>query len=133
MPLEDVSDRSNKVYDAMKSAGITSEDKMRDAEAIENVEAPEELRPHRASGTPGEGLRETPGTREGRRLLAHQVTRTHHRRGRASAAAIMIGRMAVASPSIVTCFAVSLTLPQEIPSRSRAPLKLPSHSGAVVM
>ena len=34
MPLEDVSDRSNKVYDAMKSAGITSEDKMRDAEAI---------------------------------------------------------------------------------------------------
>jgi hypothetical protein len=34
VPLEDVSDRSNKVYDAMKSAGITSEDKMRDAEAI---------------------------------------------------------------------------------------------------
>jgi len=34
MPLEDVSDRSNKVYDAMKAAGITSEDKMRDAEAI---------------------------------------------------------------------------------------------------
>src|SRR5882762_8949471 len=34
MPLEDVSDRSNKVYDTMKSAGITSEDKMRDAEAI---------------------------------------------------------------------------------------------------
>lgn len=49
------------------------------------------------------------------------------------AAAIMIGRIAVASPSIVTCFAASLTLPQEIPSRSRAPLKLPSHSGAVVM
>jgi DNA-binding IscR family transcriptional regulator len=34
MPLMDVSDRSNKVYDAMKAAGITSEDKMRDAEAI---------------------------------------------------------------------------------------------------
>jgi len=34
MPLEDVSDRSNKVYDAMKSAGITAEDKMRDADAI---------------------------------------------------------------------------------------------------
>src|SRR5207237_8092395 len=34
MPLEDGSDRSNKVYDTMKSAGITSEDKMRDAEAI---------------------------------------------------------------------------------------------------
>ena len=34
MPLEDVSDRANKVYDTMKGAGITSEDKMRDAEAI---------------------------------------------------------------------------------------------------
>jgi predicted transcriptional regulator len=34
MPLVDVSDRANKVYDAMKSAGLTSEDKMRDAEAI---------------------------------------------------------------------------------------------------
>lgn len=34
MPLEDVSDRSNKVYDTMKSAGITAEDKMRDADAI---------------------------------------------------------------------------------------------------
>lgn len=34
MPFEDVSDRSNKVYDAMKAAGITAEDKMRDAEAI---------------------------------------------------------------------------------------------------
>lgn len=34
MPLEDVSDRANKVYDTMKSAGITSEDKMRDADAI---------------------------------------------------------------------------------------------------
>ena len=34
MPLEDVADRANKVYDAMKSAGMTSEDKMRDADAI---------------------------------------------------------------------------------------------------
>ncbi|OGS62198.1 MAG: transcriptional regulator [Euryarchaeota archaeon RBG_19FT_COMBO_69_17] len=34
MPFEDVSDRSNKVYDAMKAAGVTAEDKMRDAEAI---------------------------------------------------------------------------------------------------
>lgn len=34
MPLPDVSDKSNKVYDAMKSAGMTSEDKMRDADAI---------------------------------------------------------------------------------------------------
>ena len=34
MPLEDVSDRANKVYDAMKSAGMTAEDKMRDADAI---------------------------------------------------------------------------------------------------
>src|SRR2546427_686227 len=34
VPLEDVSDRANKVYDTMKAAGITSEDKMRDAEAI---------------------------------------------------------------------------------------------------
>jgi DNA-binding IclR family transcriptional regulator len=34
MALEDVSDRSNKVYDAMQSAGLTSEDRMRDAEAI---------------------------------------------------------------------------------------------------
>ncbi len=34
MPLEDVSDRANKVYDVMKSSGMTSEDKMRDADAI---------------------------------------------------------------------------------------------------
>lgn len=34
VPLEDVTDRANKVYDAMKSAGITAEEKMRDAEAI---------------------------------------------------------------------------------------------------
>ena len=34
MPLPDVSDRANKVYDAMKSAGMTSEDRMRDADAI---------------------------------------------------------------------------------------------------
>jgi DNA-binding IclR family transcriptional regulator len=31
---EDVSERATKVYDAMKSAGLTAEDKMRDAEAI---------------------------------------------------------------------------------------------------
>ena len=34
MALEDVSDRANKVYDAMKSAGATAEDKMKDADAI---------------------------------------------------------------------------------------------------
>ncbi len=34
MALDDVSDRANKVYDVMKSAGMTSEDKMRDADAI---------------------------------------------------------------------------------------------------
>ena len=34
MALDDVSDRGNKVYDVMKSAGMTSEDKMRDADAI---------------------------------------------------------------------------------------------------
>ncbi len=34
MPLEGVSDRAAKVYDTMKSAGMTSEDKMRDADAI---------------------------------------------------------------------------------------------------
>jgi len=31
---EDTSDRASKVYDVMKSAGVTSEDKMRDADAI---------------------------------------------------------------------------------------------------
>jgi len=30
----DVSDRATKVYDAMKSAELTSEDKMRDAETV---------------------------------------------------------------------------------------------------
>lgn len=34
MPLEDVSDRANKIYDAMKSAGMTGEDKMQDADRI---------------------------------------------------------------------------------------------------
>jgi competence protein ComGC len=34
MPLMDVSDRANKVYDAMKAAGMTAEDKMRDADQI---------------------------------------------------------------------------------------------------
>ncbi len=37
MPLEGVSDRANKVYDAMKSAGAMSEDKMRDADAITKI------------------------------------------------------------------------------------------------
>jgi len=34
MSLEGVSDRANKVYDAMKAAGMTGEEKMRDAEVI---------------------------------------------------------------------------------------------------
>jgi len=34
VPLLDISDKANKVYDAMKSAGLTSEDRMRDADAI---------------------------------------------------------------------------------------------------
>ncbi len=34
MPIEGISDRANKVYDTMKSAGFTSEDKMRDADHI---------------------------------------------------------------------------------------------------
>ena len=34
MAPEDVSDRATKVYDAMKSAGLIAEDKMRDAEVI---------------------------------------------------------------------------------------------------
>src|SRR5439155_26846172 len=37
MPLEDVSDRGNKVYDTMKSAGITAEDKRGDAEAMRKM------------------------------------------------------------------------------------------------
>ena len=36
-PLEGVSDRANKVYEAMKSSGLTSEDKMRDADQITNM------------------------------------------------------------------------------------------------
>jgi len=36
-PLADVSDRANKVYDAMKSAGLTTEDKMRDADQITHM------------------------------------------------------------------------------------------------
>ena len=36
-PIEGISDRANKVYDAMKSAGLTSEDKMRDADQITNM------------------------------------------------------------------------------------------------
>ncbi|TLZ51369.1 MAG: transcriptional regulator [Methanobacteriota archaeon] len=34
MPIEGISDRANKVYDAMKAAGATTEEKMRDADAI---------------------------------------------------------------------------------------------------
>lgn len=34
MAPEDTSDRATKVYDVMKSAGITAEDRMRDADAI---------------------------------------------------------------------------------------------------
>jgi len=34
---EDTSDRATKVYDVMKAAGVTSEDKMRDADAITNM------------------------------------------------------------------------------------------------
>ncbi|HKZ88963.1 MAG TPA: transcriptional regulator [Thermoplasmata archaeon] len=34
MAPEDVSDRATKVYDAMTGAGLTGQDKMRDAEAI---------------------------------------------------------------------------------------------------
>ena len=37
MPLEDVSDRASKVYDVMKSSGMTSEDKMREAAASTNI------------------------------------------------------------------------------------------------
>lgn len=37
MPIEGISDRANKVYNAMKAAGITSEDKMRDADRITNM------------------------------------------------------------------------------------------------
>ncbi len=46
--------------------------------------------------------------------------------------AIMIGRKAVASPSIVTLLAPSATFPQDIPSLKRAPERLPSYSRAVV-
>jgi len=34
---EDTSDRASKVYDVMKAAGLTSEDRMRDADAITNM------------------------------------------------------------------------------------------------
>ncbi len=36
-PLEGISDRANKVYDAMKSVGLTTEDKMRDADQITHM------------------------------------------------------------------------------------------------
>ncbi len=34
MPIAELSDRANKVYDAMKSASVLSEDKMRTADQI---------------------------------------------------------------------------------------------------
>ncbi|MEK6810047.1 MAG: transcriptional regulator [Candidatus Thermoplasmatota archaeon] len=34
---DDTSDRATKVYDVMKAAGLTSEDRMRDADAITNM------------------------------------------------------------------------------------------------
>ncbi len=34
---DDTSDRATKVYDVMKVAGLTSEDRMRDADAITNM------------------------------------------------------------------------------------------------
>ncbi|HLA46440.1 MAG TPA: transcriptional regulator [Thermoplasmata archaeon] len=34
---DDTSDRASKVYDVMKAAGLTSEDRMRDADAITNM------------------------------------------------------------------------------------------------
>jgi hypothetical protein len=37
MPLEGVSDRANKVYDVMKAAGLTGEERMRDAEHITQI------------------------------------------------------------------------------------------------
>src|SRR3989475_1805975 len=77
----------------------------------ENVEAPEELRPDGPSGTASERACETPGARDSRALVAHQVPYNGHRRRRPRAAATIIGRIAVGSRSSVTCFAVSLTLP----------------------
>ena len=50
-----------------------------------------------------------------------------------SSAEISNGRRTVASPSTVTCFASSRTLPQDIASLTCAPDKLPSYSTAVVM
>ncbi len=37
LPLEGVSDRAQKVYQAMKDAGLTAEDRMRDAEQITHL------------------------------------------------------------------------------------------------
>ena len=37
MPLEGVSDRANKVYDVMKAATLTTEERMRDAEHITHI------------------------------------------------------------------------------------------------
>src|SRR5438876_3438538 len=99
----------------------------------ENVEAPEELRPHGPSGTASERVCETPGAREGRGLLAHQVTCNGHRRGRPSAAAIIMGRTRVAWFWTLTSFPASWTCPPEIPSGAAPPFKLPSLSGPSVV
>ena len=45
----------------------------------------------------------------------------------------MNGNNVVASPCIVVCFALPFTFPQDIASATKAPLKLPSHSEAVVI
>ena len=45
----------------------------------------------------------------------------------------MNGSMVVTSACSVDCFAICVTLPHEIASRTNAPLKLPSNSCAVVM
>jgi len=37
MELPDVSDRANKVYEVMKSAGVTSEERMKDAAQITHM------------------------------------------------------------------------------------------------
>jgi hypothetical protein len=46
---------------------------------------------------------------------------------------VIIGMITVASPSIMMRLAFSLIFPHETASRGLAPLRLPSHSSAVVM
>ena len=45
----------------------------------------------------------------------------------------MNGKTVVTSACIVVCFAFCVTFPQDIASRTNAPLKLPSNYCAVVM